>query len=95
MSTAPSFDEFYEFLRQNTRHSRFEGRNGSVWGSDHSIKIAQSDYEQLLEHGWFVIDRHSSATNQVIKYDYRLVDLNADLPPVDYAPAPSNLTHIF
>lgn len=95
MSTAPSFDEHYEFLRQNYRHSRFEGRNGSTWGNDYSKRIAESSHQMLLDTGWAVISRHESATNQIIKYDYRLIDLNADLAPIDYAPAPSNLTHIF
>jgi len=91
----PSFESFYAFLKANYRHSRFESRNGKDWGNDYSHRLARRSYDDLIKTGHGLISRHESQGNQIIKYDYRLVNINADLAPTDYAAAKANLTHLF
>lgn len=91
----PSFESFYAFLKANYRHSRFEGRNGKEWGDDYSHRLAKRDYEALVSNGFGFISRHESQGNQIVKYDYRLLNINADLNPADYPAVKGNLTHLF
>lgn len=91
----PSFEIFYAFLKENYRHSRFEGRNGKEWGNDYSHRLARRSYDDLINTGHGLISRHESQGNQIIKYDYRLLNINADLAPTDYPATTGSLTHLF
>lgn len=85
----PTISQVYDFLKRHYRHSRFEGR-----GKDVAQRIASDRHDDLIKTGWTVISRHESYNNQIVKFDHRLIDMNADVPPIEYAPQDSHLSHL-
>ena len=83
----------YEFLKGMYKHSRFEGRNGPVWGSDYSKRIERHHRESLDKYGVSHISSHESATNQVVCFYLDLTAKDSDF--VEYESKHGNLTHIF
>ena len=79
----PTQEELHQFLRAWYLHSRFEGRDGPVWGRDYSMVVTLSHMEQLELYGETWISRHESRTANPIKYDSSLRILNADAPPTE------------
>ena len=90
----PTESELHSFLRDWYLHSRFEGRNGAVWGNDYSMIVTRSAMEQLELHGVAWISRHESRTANPIKYDTNLKILNADAPPTEIARTTPSLGRI-
>jgi hypothetical protein len=92
----PTFEELREFLRAWYLHSRFEGRDGPIWGADYSGEIVRSAMEYLEIHGHAFIGRYESRTANPIKYDTQLKILNADAPPTEthrVAPSIGRIIH--
>lgn len=90
----PTQEELHQFLRAWYLHSRFEGRDGPVWGRDYSMVVTLSHMEQLERYGETWISRHESRTANPIKYDSSLRILNADAPPTEIPRATPSLGRI-
>jgi hypothetical protein len=90
-----SVDAMVAFLREHYLHSRFEGRDGPVWGNDYSRQVAKSSIEQVEECGRGFISHFESRLGRTIIFGRQLQILNPDEPPAQIQRQASNLTHIF
>ena len=90
----PSQDALRAFLREYYLHSRFEGRDGSVWGNDYSECVVRHAMEQLAQTGRSCISMYESRTGRVIFFDAKLNILNPDEPPAQIQARPGSLTGI-
>lgn len=77
----PTYDEMRAFLREWYLHSRFEGRDGPVWGEDYSGLLVQARLDSLKAQGVAWIGPYESRTGKAIKFDAQFRILNADAPP--------------
>lgn len=94
MTTLPSADCVREFLREWYLHSRFEGRDGPVWGANYSGVVIESKIEQLALYGEAWISMYESRTGKPIKFDRSLNILNADQPPPQIQRTPASIGRI-
>ena len=85
----PNENELHEFLRAHRRHSRYEAK-----GRESVKSIIDGHIDMLERTGWDVISRHESYNGQLVKFDSRLFDLNADVPPTDYPSRGGHLAHL-
>jgi hypothetical protein len=89
-----SFEEVYAFLRESYLHSRFEGRNGPVWGADYSQAVARSAHQHLEQFGEGFVSVYECRLGRPIKYDANLTILNPDEPPAQIQRRAGHLTHL-
>lgn len=89
------FEAVYKFLREHYLHSRFEGRNGSVWGADYSRLVAKGTFDHLAAVGSAWISPYESRLGRAIHFDVNLNILNPDEPPAQLEKKAGNLTHIY
>ena len=66
------FDALYQFLRSQYRTDSFEGRNGSVWGSDYSKGLTEHHLDKLHLNGFSSIPANASASGAVVWFDGQL-----------------------
>jgi len=91
----PSLDALKSFLREYYLHSRFEGRDGPVWGHDYSDVVTKSTADHLEETGISCIGVYESNRGRVIWFDRSLTILNPDEAPAQIQARAGNLTHIY
>lgn len=91
----PSLSALKSFLREYYLHSRFEGRDGRVWGDDYSDAVTRSTAEHLQATGISCIDMYDSNRGRVIWFDRALRVLNPDEPPAQIQARAGNLTHVY
>lgn len=94
MYSLPSQESLRAFLREYYLHSRFEGRDGPVWGGDYSECVTRNAMEQLAKTGRGCISMYESRTGRVIFFDAGLNILNPDEPPAQIQARPGSLTGI-
>ncbi|MDH2239115.1 hypothetical protein N5K27_22660 [Pigmentiphaga sp. GD03639] len=91
----PSPQKLKEFLREYYLHSRFEGRDGVVWGNDYSDVITESTMQSLLERGITCVSMYDCNRGRAVWFDRSLTVLNPDEAPAEVQKRPGNLTHIY
>jgi len=64
-----SYQEIYDFIKTNYKHSRFEGRNTKEWGQNYSHNIVQHHIEQLTNYGISHISKHECVNGKGIKFN--------------------------
>ncbi len=94
MTSQPSADSVREFLREWYLHSRFEGRDGPIWGANYSGLVVESKLEQLELYGEAGISMYESRTGKPIKFNGKLEILNADAPPPQIQRVPASIGRI-
>lgn len=67
-------EQVYTLLKTRYLHSRFEGRNDAINGSDYSLVVARSHLEQLQTHGYLMISKYESVTGESVVFDGNLVE---------------------
>ena len=97
MSTTPTFDAMYSFLREHYLHSRFEGRDTGAWNwqGRYPDVVTQSALDHLAKYGVGFISPYESASGRTIRYDAGLVILNPAAPKAQLGKKAGNLTHIY
>ncbi|KAF1045641.1 hypothetical protein [Xylophilus sp.] len=91
----PSFEAAKDFLREFYLHSRFEGRDGEVWGRDYSDIVTRSTVESLEKHALACVSQYDCNRGRVVWFDRSLTVLNPDEAPAQIQRVPGNLTHIY
>jgi hypothetical protein len=91
----PTHEQVKTFLREYYLHSRFEGRDGPVWGNDYSDIVTKSTLESLLEHGITCVIMYDCNRGRAVWFDRSLTVLNPDEAPAQVQKRPENLTHIY
>jgi len=91
----PSTAALKSFLREYYLHSRFEGRDGPVWGHDYSEAVTASTADALKETGICCIDMYDCNRGRVVWFDRSLTVLNPDEAPAQIKARAGNLTHIY
>ena len=84
-----SDEDLHIFLCKHRRHSRYKAK-----GKESVQSIIKGHQDMLNRTGWDVISRHESYNGQIVKFDYRLFDVNADVEPVEYESNAGHLTHL-
>ena len=67
-TSKPTIKQMRAFLKARYKHDRFEGRDGTTWGENYSLIVAQSHLDDLIANGYGFISKFESATGQVVKY---------------------------
>ena len=67
-----SEEAHYELLKRYYNPVFFEGRNGTVWGDDYSLKLARMGMKMLEKYAYGIILKHESLTGETIYYDRSL-----------------------
>lgn len=91
----PSFEATKAFLREYYLHSRFEGRDGPVWGRDYSGLVTRSRLEDLARHAITCVSMYDCNRGRAVWFDRALTVLNPDEAPAQVQMKPGNLTHIY
>lgn len=92
----PTHKAMKDFLRGLYMYSRFEGRDGPIWGRNYSDVIVESRLQELLEFGVSWVSRYESRTANPIKFDSSLTILNPDAPNTELpqsAPSIGRIIH--
>lgn len=91
----PSFEATKAFLREYYLHSRFEGRDGPVWGHDYSGLVTRSSLEHLTMHAITCVSMYDCNRGRAVWFGRSLTVLNPDEAPAQIQRQPGNLTHIY
>jgi hypothetical protein len=91
----PSHDALKKFLIEYYLHSRFEGRDGAVWGNDYSDVVTRSTLESLENQGLSCVSMYDCNRGRAVWFDRSLTVLNPDESPAQIERKPGNLTHIY
>jgi hypothetical protein len=88
----PSFEAVKTFLREYYLHSRFEGRDGDVWGRDYSDVVTRSTMESLQDHALSCVSQYDCNRGRVVWFDRSLTVLNPDEAPAQIHKRPGSLS---
>ncbi len=91
----PSFEAVKSFLREYYLHSRFEGRDGPVWGTRYSDVVTNGRLEDLEKYAVTCISQYDCNRGRVVWFGRSLMVLNPDEAPAQVERKPGNLTHIY
>ena len=91
----PSFEATKAFLREYYLHSRFEGRDGPVWGNDYSDVVTRSTLEHLSDNAITCVSAYDCNRGRTVWFGRALSVLNPDEAPAQIQKQPGNLTHIY
>lgn len=91
----PPFDALKAFLVEYYLYSRFQGRDGPVWGASYSDVVTESSMDALQVRGLACVSKYDSNRGRVIWFDRSLMVLNPDEAPAQIQHKPGNLTHIY
>lgn len=91
----PSFEATKSFLREYYLHSRFEGRDGPIWGRDYSDVVTRSRLEYLARHAITCVSAYDCNRGRTVWFGRSLTVLNPDEAPAQIQKRPGNLTHIY
>ncbi|WP_427183651.1 hypothetical protein ACL598_17755 [Bordetella bronchialis] len=91
----PSFEATKSFLREYYLHSRFEGRDGPIWGNDYSDVVTRSTLEHLSQHAITCVSMYDCNRGRAVWFGRSLTVLNPDDAPAQIQKQPGNLTHIY
>lgn len=90
----PSSEQLKSFLVEYYLHSRFQGRDGPVWGANYSDGVTAIRLQQLHKRGITCVSIYESNRGRVIWFDRSLTILNPDEAPAQIQRIAGNLTHI-
>ncbi|WP_341667377.1 hypothetical protein [Alcaligenes sp. SDU_A2] len=90
----PRKENIRALLKEWYLHSRFEGRDGPVWGANYSTLIVESVSRDLESYGVSGISMYESRTGKPIKFGRNLSILNADEPPPQIQRKPASIGRI-
>lgn len=93
-----TFEDVYQFLKDNYLHSRFEGNNinwpnGVPEGGSYSELVARNCLDRLLTEGKDNISHFESRSGKPIHFNDKLEILNPDSPPIEIKHKSSSLTN--
>lgn len=91
----PPFDALKAFLVEYYLYSRFQGRDGPIWGANYSDVVTASSMKALQERGLTCVSMYDSNRGRVIWFDRSLTVLNPDEAPAQIQRKAGNLTHIY
>jgi hypothetical protein len=72
-----TYDDLYNFLKDNYRYDRFEGRN-DWYDAPYSHTVTKSHLEYLSKYGYGIISRQESKTGVPVYYAPDLTVLSRD-----------------
>lgn len=91
----PTHKALKSFLREYYLHSRFEGRDGPVWGNDYSDIVTTSTAESLQLNAISCVSMYDCNRGRAVWFGRDLTVLNPDDAPAQIQRQPGNLTHIY
>jgi hypothetical protein len=68
-----SFDDVYRFIKKHYKPSRFEERNGDIWGKDYSVIVARGHFNDLVKNGIGFISSNESKDGVHLSFDIEQV----------------------
>ncbi|MBL5885647.1 hypothetical protein L6R44_10640 [Enterobacter cloacae complex sp. ECC445] len=71
----PDFQQVYDFLKKHYKPSRFEERNGDIWGYDYSRRLTRSAIEDLDKYGKSYVSRFEDRAGDGFAFGRDLVIL--------------------
>lgn len=71
--TLPTLEQVYEVLKNNYKPTRFEDRDGTVWGEDYSLRVARSRLEDLEKYGKAFVSQHEDRLGEGFSFGPDLV----------------------
>ncbi|ENH3412331.1 hypothetical protein ABWC92_004624 [Escherichia coli] len=72
---SPEFQQVYDFLKTHYKPSRFEERNGEIWGYDYSRRITRNALEDLKKYGKSFVSRFEDRAGEGFSFGRELVAL--------------------
>ena len=73
--TFPDFQQVYDFLKNHYKPSRFEERNGEIWGYDYSRRVTRNAIEDLDKYGKSFVSRFEDRTGEGFSFGKELIIL--------------------